>query len=160
MGQAIGAKRHDDAPPIVRRTVAVAAAWQCLMGLLYLVFPRTLMSLFASDLEPSRKLVELGAVLLAVSAGWQLFDAVVGVMSEALRAAGDTVFCLWARVGIAWVLWLPAAYVAVHVLRGGPIAAILCMIAYLAALSLALTWRFAKGAWRTIDLMGVPELPV
>src|SRR5262249_13741566 len=101
----------------------------------------------------------IGATMLMASAGWQLFDALAMAVSEALRAAGDTAFCLWARLLLAWVVFVPSAYLALTVMKGGPVMAIGCVILYMGALSLVLGWRFKRGNWRKIDLAGVePQL--
>lgn len=158
VGQAIGAGRKDDVPPIVARTAATAAAWMGIAGLVYVFFPEPLMRGFESTDVPSDQLVAVGATVLAVSAAWQLFDAAGMTLSEALRAAGDTAWSLWARVVIAWVLFAPLSWLVVRVMDGGPVGAMLCLVFYLGALSTALFWRFRSGAWRTIDLTGKPPV--
>jgi len=154
VGQAIGADRRDDVGALVRRTMVITGAWQVFVGLVYASMPGAVMSIFAADDVPSDALVTLGTRMLLVSTAWQLFDAVAITLSEALRAAGDTAWCMWARVVLAWVLFVPlSGWV---VLRGdaGPVGAIACLVAYLVVLAGLLAWRFRSGAWRTIDLTG------
>ena len=64
---------------------------------------------------------------------------------------------LLARVGLAWALWLPLSLWVIHGLDGGPPGATACMVAYFAALALAVAWRFHGGAWRRIDLTGARD---
>lgn len=160
VGQAIGAGQHDLVPAIVRRTAAVAAGWQGFVGLIYFTLPVPIMALFAENDVDASELASLGAVLLAISAAWQLFDAAVITLSEALRAAGDTAWVLWARVGLAWVVWLPLSLWVVYGLGAGPPAATACMLVYFVTLTVAIWWRFRGGAWRHIDLTGQGSLPV
>ena len=94
----------------------------------------------------------MGAVLLALSAAWQLFDAIGISVSEALRSAGDTAFCLWARLIVAWALFVPGSWIAIDVFHGGAVAAILAIVVYIAVLALVLALRFRSGAWRSIRL--------
>ncbi|MBK9036506.1 MAG: MATE family efflux transporter [Myxococcales bacterium] len=162
-GQSIGAGAFDAVHRVVRMTLAVTAGWMGLIGLVYLVFPETVMGLFAHDDAKTgvsaSQLVAVGAPMLAISSAWQLFDAASMTMSETLRAAGDTAWTLWARVVLAWVVFVPASFVVVYVLDGGTTAVMLCLVAYLAALAVAMTLRFRSGRWRTIDLTGrEPEL--
>jgi multidrug resistance protein, MATE family len=157
VGQAIGSGDHDRVAAITGRTLVVTASWQGLVGLGYLLAPEWVMGLFAQSAETAH-LFELGAVLLAISAAWQLFDAVVLTLGESLRAAGDTAWSMWVRVAMAWLGFVPAAYVAVYLRGGGHVAAMLCILGYMAALGLALTLRFRSGAWRRIDLVGEPAL--
>jgi MATE family multidrug resistance protein len=154
VGQAIGAQHHDLVPAIVRRTGLIAASWQGMVGLVYLAIPVPIMAMFAEDSTRASELAALGAVLLAISAAWQLFDAAVMTLSEALRAAGDTAWVLWARVVLAWVVWLPLSLWVVKGLGAGPPAATACMVVYFATLTVAVAWRFRSGAWRHIDLTG------
>ncbi len=156
VGQAIGAGRIDEVPGILRVTAMTAAAWQGTVGLVYLLFPVALMSWFAPPGE-SASLLAIGATLLAISAAWQLFDAVGITVGEALRAAGDTTWCLYARVLLAWLVFTPASLVVVMVMGGGYVEAILCVAGYIALLAGLLVWRFRSGKWRDIDLTGARE---
>lgn len=151
-GQAIGRGRHDDVPISLRLTMATAAVWQVAVGCFYLAFPAMVMQWFAPRGDDSPELVRIGAPLLALSAAWQLFDAISMSYSEVLRATGDTAWPMWARLIIAWVLFLPLSYVWVIELDGGGMAAIGCMIVYLAVLAGLLALRFRGGAWRGIEL--------
>ncbi|WP_428265626.1 MATE family efflux transporter [Haliangium sp.] len=158
-GQAIGARALDAVPGIVWRTLKVTAGWQCAVGALYVIMPGALMSLFDTASANAAEMLALGASMLALSAAWQLFDAVGMVVGEALRAAGDTAWCMWARLALGWLVFTPVAVLAVNVLGGGPVAAILSLVLYMVLLAAALTWRFMTGRWRSIDLTGT-ELPL
>ncbi|HEY0136705.1 MAG TPA: hypothetical protein VGB85_21630, partial [Nannocystis sp.] len=134
--------------------------WQGLVGIVYVVAPVPIMGMFAEGDVDAAELASLGAVLLAISAAWQLFDAAVMTISEALRAAGDTAWVLYARVGLAWLVWLPLSMWVVYGLGGGPPAATACFLVYFITLAVAVWWRFNSGAWRRIDLTGQSELPL
>ena len=134
--------------------------WQGSVGLLYLAAPELLMGAFAPSGQGQPELVRVGAVMLALSACWQLFDAVGLTLGEALRSAGDTAWVLLARLVIAWFAFTPAAYLTVSVWGGNHVDAMLCVIVYLGVLAGALAWRFKSGAWREISLVeGEPLLP-
>ena len=151
-GQAVGRDARDEVPGILRLTMSTAAVWQATVGLLYLLVPGTIMGWFAPRGEATPELVSTGATLLALSAAWQLFDAVAMSTGEALRAAGDTAWPMFARLLLAWIVFLPASYVSVVMWEGGGIAAINCLILYLAMLAAVLVLRFRHGAWRRIEL--------
>lgn len=160
-GQAIGADHKDYVPSIVKRTIAVTATWQGCVGLTYLLAPEVLMRAFAPPEHTTPELLEIGAVLLALSAAWQLFDSAAMALAETLRAAGDTAWTMYARLAVAWLVFTPASIISVMVVGGGHIAAMICVISYLAILSVVFFFRFRGGAWRDIDLTGAePELPV
>ena len=155
VGQAIGAGEKGRVKMIVRRTMTLAACWQVFVGITYALMPSTVMSVFgATDTAEGVELVQLGATLLLVSTAWQLFDAIAISLSEALRAAGDTAWCMWARILLAWVLCLPLAGGLVVYGGVGPVGAIACFVVYLAGLAALMTYRYRSGAWKNIDLTG------
>lgn len=157
-GQAIGAGERDRVPGILWTTMRVAAVWQCSVGVAYVLLPGPIMALFAPpEVDISIELVSIGATMLALSAGWQLFDAAAITLSETLRAAGDTAWPLWARIVLAWLVFTPLSILIVMVAGGGHIAAILCIIVYIGVLGAVLAWRFKRGRWREIDLTGMEE---
>ena len=158
VGQAIGRGERDEVPRLVRLTLRVTLAWQIPVGLLYLLFPGVLMGAFESD-AGSRELVRIGAGMLAMSAAWQVFDAFGVTVGEALRAAGDTAWCMWARLIAAWFLFVPLAWWTVSHLDGGPVAVIGVIVFYIAVLGVAFVWRFANGAWRHIELVEAEPRP-
>jgi MATE family multidrug resistance protein len=97
--------------------------------------------------------------MLLLSSIWQIFDATSLTLSEALRAAGDTAWCMAARIVLAWVVFTPAALVAVRWLGGGVVSVMCVFIAYVALLALTFAFRFASGRWRDLDLVGAePKL--
>jgi MATE family multidrug resistance protein len=153
VGQAIGAGRKDDVPGLVGLAFRVCAGWQALAGLAYLAVPALLFAPFATDPATGPALLAAGQRMLRLSTAWQLFDAAAAVLAESLRAAGDTAFTLWARLAIAWGIFVPGAWVTVRVLGGGDLAAIGWIVLYLAALALVLWLRFQGGAWRRLVLV-------
>ncbi len=158
VGQAIGRGDRHEVPRILRLTVGVALSWQVAVGLLYFSIPGLLMSAFKSD-AGSDELVRIGAGMLAMSAAWQVFDAFGITVGEALRAAGDTAWCMWARLATAWLLFVPMAWWTVTVKHGGPVAVIGVIVFYLALLGVAFVWRFSTGAWRRIELVEAEPQP-
>ena len=92
--------------------------------------------------------------MLVFAAFWQLFDAVNMTVGEALRAAGDTVWCMAARLVLAWLVFTPAAWVAVFRFGGGITATMISLIGYVALLGVTLSLRFASGRWKSINLVG------
>lgn len=153
VGQAIGRGASGAIGGVVRRTLGVALLWQVGVGLVYLTLPGPLMGLFAPPGSAADDWRRLGAAMLAISGVWQAFDAIGITLGEALRAAGDTAWCMWARLAVAWLVFVPGAYWLVNVRDGGPPAVMWCMVAYLACLAAALGWRFRSGGWRKIHLI-------
>ena len=159
-GQTIGAGAHDRVWSIVKLALTISAVWMVAVGLVYTMIPDVVMRLFvATDEVDPEALVRVGAPMLALSAAWQLFDATAMTLAETLRAAGDTAWCMKARVVLAWFVFVPSALLVVFVFHLGSLATIGCLIGYLALLAAAMVWRYRTGAWRAIDLTGrEPEL--
>lgn len=152
VGQAIGAGQRDGVPRIVRLTFAVTGTYQGLVGLLYLGAPALLMARFVGPGEEAAELLEVGTRLLMLSAAWQLVDAAATALAEALRAAGDTAYTLWARIAVAWFVFAPGAYLTTRYLGWGPLGAVSWLVLYLTLLALVLYARFRGGAWRRLQL--------
>lgn len=151
-GQAIGRGDHDAVWPHVRLTLICTMSWMGLIGALYLIAPAKLMALFDSE-GKSTILVTTGATMLAISAAWQLFDAIGMTLSETLRSAGDTFWTALTRFVLAWAVFLPAAILVVMEWDGGALGAMACLVGYLALLAGAFAYRFRSGAWRRIELI-------
>jgi MATE family multidrug resistance protein len=154
VGETIGRRALDAVWPIVKLTAAVNLVWMGSIGLVYVAFPHALIGLFRPRDVPAESLMAIGATMLALSCIWQIFDALGMTLGEALRAAGDTAWCMMARIVLAWLVFTPLAWTAVLYLGGGVGTVMVSLIAYLAVLAAALGWRFASGRWRNIDLVG------
>ncbi len=151
-GQAIGRGEPDLVPRIVTLTMRTAAIWMGGIGAVYLIAPAAIVAQFRPDGVPAEALFSTGVVMLQMSAAWQVFDAIALTLSEVLRSAGDTTWPMLARMGLAWAVFVPGSIVVVTIMGGGEVAAMLCLIAYLALLAATLAYRFLGGAWRRIEL--------
>lgn len=158
VGEAIGKRSLSSVWPIVKLTMGVTITWMMSVGLLYFVFPDALIGLFRPRDVPAEALMAVGATMLATSCIWQLFDAMSMTLSEALRAAGDTAWCMWARIVLAWLVFTPISWVAVLVYGGGVNTVLIAMVAYLCGLAALFAWRFSTGRWRNIDMVGEPQV--
>lgn len=156
VGQAIGAQRKHEVPGVVKLTAKATIVWQVSVGLLCVLFPSVLIAPFAKG-EGGAEVAVMGAKMLMVSAGWQVFDAIGMTVAEALRGAGDTFFPMMARIALAWVVFAPGSYFAVRHFGWGYVGAMTWLVAYLAMLALVVFLRFRHGAWKRIQLVeGAP----
>ena len=102
--------------------------------------------------------LRLGVPMLMFSALWQLFDAGGITVSEALRAAGDTAYAMWARGVLAWLVFLPGSWITVRYFGGAERSTVAWLLIYLGLLAVVLFLRFRSGAWRKIELVGGASL--
>jgi MATE family multidrug resistance protein len=115
VGETIGAKRHDGVPRIVKMTAITGSVWMVSVAAVYVTIPGVIMAQFVPRDVPAEELIATGAYMLMLSSLWQIFDAIGMTMSEALRAAGDTTWCMWARIILAWFVFIPVSASAIFV---------------------------------------------
>lgn len=79
---------------------------------LYLAVPRWLMGLFLDPTEPNlEKIIEMGVLLLMVSAAFQIVDALQVAALGMLRGIKDTAVPMVLAVISYWAIGMPSAYV-------------------------------------------------
>jgi MATE family multidrug resistance protein len=115
---------------------------------LFIFLPEPLVRIFTDDPE----VLLLARPLLVVGAIYQFFDAFGIVSDGALRGAGDTLVPFLMRVGLAWGLFLPLAWLLGIRLEGGLTAAWLGGALYVTVLAGNLVIRFRSGAWQRIQV--------
>jgi MATE family multidrug resistance protein len=154
VGENIGRRTLERVWPTVRTTGLVAASWMVFVSVWYLILPQVIVGWFQPRGAANEALLRTGTTMLALSVGWQLFDAAGLTLSEALRAAGDTFFCMIARVALAWGAFVPAAFLLSRSAAAGAASMMLCLTGYIVLLSITFGARFGSGRWRRIDLIG------
>lgn len=157
VGESIGRRALDEVHSIVRLSAGVAMAWMASVGMIYFLTPGSLIQLFEPKDAPATTLLATGTLMLRMAALWQLFDALAMTLSEALRAAGDTTWCMIARVLLAWGIFTPLAWASILLWGGGVITMMSSLIAYLCLLALAFYLRYRSGRWREIQLLESQE---
>ena len=155
VGENIGRRTLERVWPTVRTTGLVAASWMAFVSVWYLIAPALIVGWFQPRGVPNEALLRAGTTMLGVSVAWQLFDAAGLTLSEALRAAGDTFFCMVARVVLAWGAFVPAAFFLARSSSASAASMMLCLTGYIVLLAITFAARFGSGRWRHIDLVGV-----
>jgi MATE family multidrug resistance protein len=157
VGESIGRRQMAEVRRFVRLTLTAAALWMVSIGVLYFSVPDLLMRIFAHPGPRLEEFLVTGALMLSFSAFWQLFDAVGITLSESLRAAGDTTWCMVVRVVLAWCVFIPGAWYLILKRGGGVTAVMSMMVTYILLLSASFALRFLSGKWQHIDLIGEPQ---
>ncbi len=148
VGQYVGARDFVAAERSYRSALKLGVALGVGIGLVFLAVPEALLRVFTDDPEVLR----LGRPLVALGAGFQLFDAIGIVASGALRGAGDTRWPFAVQTALAWGLGLPLALGIGVPLGGGVFGAWLGMTVYVAVLAAVLRWRLHSGAWKEMRI--------
>lgn len=73
--------------------------------------------------------------------------------------AGDTRFVMWTSVIVGWTLFVPPVYLTISVFHGGLILAWVWATLYIVLLGLVYSWRFRRGEWKKIDMVGDDRKP-
>jgi MATE family multidrug resistance protein len=144
VGHALGAGD----PLRARRAGWTALAIGCLLmlalGAVLLAFREPLLRIFTDD----ERLIAVGVQLLAIAAGFQLFDGVQAVATGVLRGAGDTRTPVFFNVLGYWVLGLPVGYALCFRYGWGVVGLWVGLSAGLIIVAIALTIAWARNASR------------
>ncbi len=103
VGHAIGAGNPARARRAGLLAIGLGAGFMALMAILFLVIPQPIIRIWTRD--PS--VLTLGAHILAIVAGFQIFDGIQTVSTGALRGLGETRFPMLMNLTAYWILGLP-----------------------------------------------------
>jgi MATE family multidrug resistance protein len=148
VGRYIGARDLDAAARSFRSAHLLSLGLAALCAVLLLSVPETLLGIFTSD----QRVLALARPRLALAAVFQAIDAVGITASGSLRGAGDTRWPFIVQASLAWLLRLPAVYVAAIVLGKGVFGAWMGELIYVSAIALAFVLRFRAGHWRSVTI--------
>lgn len=148
VAQYLGAKEPQQAERVGYRAMFLGMAIMGIVGLGYLIAPKFLMSLFSDD--PT--VIQAGSIILTLVAFYQVLDGLAIVLGGALNGAGDTTFTMVARAVMAWVIFVPSAYLLIFVFKAGIGGAWAGAFIFLMGLAALYFWRFRSGRWKLINL--------
>jgi multidrug resistance protein, MATE family len=148
VAQFLGAKNAKEAERAGYRATFLGMIVMGLVGLGYLVAPEALMRVFSEDTT----VIAAGVTILKLVALYQVFDALAIVLGGALNGAGDTTYTMVVRGIIAWLIFLPIAYLFIFVVKGGVGGAWFAACVYLLGLAVAYFVRFRSGQWKLLEL--------
>ena len=103
VGHAIGAGNPARARRAGTLAIALGAGFMACMAILFLVIPRPIIGIWTHDPQ----VLALGAHILAIVAGFQIFDGTQTVSTGALRGLGETRYPMWMNFAGYWILGLP-----------------------------------------------------
>jgi MATE family multidrug resistance protein len=164
VGRAIG---HGEPAVAVRRAraaLAVTVAYMVIWAVIMLLMREDLVRIFAiaanSDAQTVARIIEVGAQLMICAAVFQIFDAVGIIYTGALRGAGDTLWPGLVTMVLAWSCIVGLGWwLAVSQPQWGAVGPWIGASAYIAAVGVALAWRFERGTWRSIRLLEPAPAP-
>ena len=117
VGQALGRGEPAKAAAAGWAALIVGEGFMALSAISFWTIPRTLLGLFSNDGE----VVAAGVVLLAIAAGFQMFDGLQVMTTGILRGTGDTHAPMFVNLVAYWVIGLPlGTTLAFHFNQGVP----------------------------------------
>lgn len=169
VGQRLGANRPDLAERSARIGLAWTFAYMVVIAGIYVLFPHTLLALFASRSHPDSfaAMAQIVPTLLLCVAIYSLADSVNVSLAFALRGAGDTRFVTLVTFLLAWPLMvLPTAGVVTFqeaIARawpglGDPVYWSWAFATlHIVAMAACFEWRFRGGKWKRMRVIEPAE---
>jgi MATE family multidrug resistance protein len=144
VGQGLGARDPERAEKSGYLTYKLAAGLMAAVGVIFVLFPRPIVSLFTSD----ETVIELAKTPLRIVGFVQPMLAASIVFPGNLRGAGDTRFPMYITSASIWVIRVPLAILLGITLRLGLTGAWLSMAIDLCARGALFLLRFRSGRWK------------
>jgi MATE family multidrug resistance protein len=159
VGKYVGAKKPDVAVSRARVGVGIAMVYMTICATIFVIFRYEFIEMFISSdqytPESRAEIIQLGANMLIVVAVFQTVDALGIVYTGALRGAGDTVFPGIVTAIYSWVFIVGGGWIAVTFFpQLGSIGPWIAASVYIILIGLTMAYRFERGGWRSIDLLG------
>ncbi|MFZ5915901.1 MAG: MATE family efflux transporter [Chloroflexota bacterium] len=148
VGQGLGARDPKRAERSGYITFQLALTLMTVMGLIFIFFPRPLISLFTDDPD----VIRMAVVPLRIVGFVQPLLAGSMVFAGNLRGAGDTRFPMYITGGTIWTIRVPAALLLGLHLGMGLTGAWLGMATDLACRGTIFFLRFRSGHWKQIKV--------
>ena len=149
VGRAIGEGRLDLAERRFRVGLKLCCGYMGAMGVVFLLFGGTLISVFSKDPE----VLHLGRWMMVFAAVFQVFDGMCVSYNSGLKGAGDTRWPAMVAVSLCWLVVVGGGWLAVQfwpeAKSFGPWGA---STTFIIILSMVLGYRWRSGAWQRIDL--------
>ena len=142
-GNAVGRKDLDHLKRGARTAIGLSLAMSMATIVVFVVWPEVLIDLFLSPDEPARlEILEIGVILLALAAVFQLVDGAQVIALGLLRGVQDTAVPM-VLAGISyWVIGMPVSYYFGYVLGFGGAGVWMGLVVGLAVAGVLLMGRF------------------
>lgn len=163
VGRYIGMGRQDLAYKRACLGLTMGVGYMGLCAVAFVVFRRSLVEVFLDPELPEAQaehLLVVGSMVLIAAAVFQVFDAVVIILSAALRGAGDTMWPGVLTVVFSWGCIVAGGHLMIELLpQLGSIGPWIGAAAYIVLLGISLLVRARSGAWKRIKLIDAEDGP-
>jgi putative MATE family efflux protein len=144
VGQNLGARKPERAEEAVKIATRYNVYFLGVVGLLFVIFARPLVGLFA----PEPEVLEYGTrALWIVALAFPLYAAGM-CMEAAFNGAGDTWTPTWINFGCFWMFQIPLAWLLAIRMGMGPQGVFIAMTVAFSLLPIISAVIFRRGAWK------------
>jgi MATE family multidrug resistance protein len=146
VGHAIGAGNPARARRAGTLAIALGVGFMGCMAILLLTIPRPIIGIWTHD----ARVLALGAHILAIVAGFQIFDGTQSVSTGALRGLGETRFPMLMNFAGYWIFGLPLGAVLCFVFGWGLAGLWIGLTVALITIALLLCTRWLRDSRRIV----------
>jgi multidrug resistance protein, MATE family len=146
VGHAVGSGYAKRARRAGLMSVALGAGFMALMAILFLAVPQPILRIWTTD----RDVLRLGSHILAIVAGFEIFDGIQTVSTGALRGLGETRFPMLINLGGYWFMGLPLGALLCFPLKWGLSGIWIGLTLALITIALVLCARWLKDSRRPL----------
>ncbi|MCK5521040.1 MAG: MATE family efflux transporter [Candidatus Marinimicrobia bacterium] len=146
VGNYMGKQNFERAAELTRETIILNVIFMGAIGVIFMLIPRQILSLFTLEAE----VINIGVIPLRILGIVQFIDAVGMTLMGALRGAGDTSYVAWVDTLINWFIFIPLTWFFGFYLGYGINGAWAAFIIYLVIFATLMYRRFLAGKWKDI----------
>lgn len=164
VGQHLGENNPKLAERASWNSLGIGLLYMAVISLLYVAMPQVFLSgFFAGDEHHSanEEIAALATKLLQFVAAYNLFDASLTILVNAIKGAGDTQFVLWVSLVMAVVLGV-LSWIAVEKIHAGLYGCWVLIVGWVWVLGIVYFLRFLQGKWKNMRVIEMQhtEAPV
>lgn len=115
VGKSLGEKEPDKAMEVGYLSTGIGILWGILVGLLFIIFPTPILSIFSKELI----VISTGIPVMLFLGINQMGLNFVIIISGALRGAGDTRYVMINTLLRLWLIFIPGSYIFINILNLG-----------------------------------------
>ncbi|MCF8057283.1 MAG: MATE family efflux transporter [Desulfocapsa sp.] len=156
-GHALGRGRPEEARTAAWSGIHMLMCYTVLLDAVFIFAPEAIVSIFIDAGETGKTyedILQMATIILRMVAMYILFDVFYMIFAAVLKGAGDTRFLLFAITGATVGCILLPLFVGINYLGMGIYAAWGCIVAFIATLSLLVSWRYHRGKWERMLVIG------
>ncbi|SHK22949.1 MATE family efflux transporter [Paramaledivibacter caminithermalis] len=155
VGQERGAGRINNIAKALKKGLMIGLCFNLLIIIVYNLFPKHLILIFNSggDKEKFEAIVNYTTILIRVTSIWIVFDTMQIVISNVLRAVGDTMFMMIIFTIMPFLFYIVLPYIFVVVLNLSLMWIWIVLLVYTLLMLSIVSIRFISGKWKKISVI-------